>query len=112
MPDHDHYITSTTHIYNVTIKAEKKIAADWLQWLLNKHIPEVMETGCFTHYHVLRLLDTDENDGPTYAIQYYSKSIEDYKKYINRYADALRKKSTDRWGDAFTSFRTLLEVVQ
>ncbi len=45
MPDHDHYITSTAHIYNVTIKAEKKIAADWLQWLLNKHIPEVMETG-------------------------------------------------------------------
>lgn len=39
MPDHDHYITSTTHIYNVTVKAGKNIAADWLQWLKNEHIP-------------------------------------------------------------------------
>lgn len=50
-----------------------------------------METGCFTRYLVLRLLDTDESDEPTYAIQYFTKSIEDYKKYINKYAAALGK---------------------
>jgi len=98
-------------IYNVTVHIDKDFAEIWLQWLMKEHIPEVMATRCFTHYHVLRILDTDETDGLTYAIQYFA-SMGQYQIYINEYAEGLRQKSNERWGDAFTSFRTLLEVVQ
>ena len=43
-------------IYNVTIKVEAQIADEWLQWLLNEHIPAVIQTNCFVEYKVLRLL--------------------------------------------------------
>ncbi len=96
-------------IYNVTIKVDSSVAAQWFQWLLKEHIPEVMDTACFTEYRVLKILDIDE-DGLTYAIQYSAVTIEDYTRYLTSFADNLRKKSFDKWGDNFMAFRTLMEV--
>ncbi|HEY1022825.1 MAG TPA: DUF4286 family protein, partial [Flavisolibacter sp.] len=61
-------------IYNVTIKVDASIADAWLAWLLEEHIPEVMQTGCFSDKKVVRLLEVDESEGPTYAIQYSAES--------------------------------------
>jgi very-short-patch-repair endonuclease len=99
-------------IYNVTIKADNSIADVWLQWLLNEHIPEVMNTNCFSSYKVVRLLEIDDNEGPTYAIQYTAESKADYNRYIELHAPLLRQKSIDKWGNAFIAFRSLMEVVE
>jgi hypothetical protein len=58
------------------------------------------------------LLDIDESEGPTYAVQYYAISKAQYNRYIDLYAPKMRKLSTDKWGDRFIAFRTLMEVVQ
>ncbi|MBD0333035.1 MAG: DUF4286 family protein [Chitinophagaceae bacterium] len=34
-------------VYNVTITVETTIAGEWLRWLMQEHIPEVMATKCF-----------------------------------------------------------------
>ena len=34
-------------IYNITIKVEWSIAKDWLVWMQNEHICEIIKTGCF-----------------------------------------------------------------
>ena len=99
-------------IYNVTIRPELQIADDWLQWLLEEHIPEVLQTKCFFDYRVARLLDTDESEGPTYVIQYYAESKADYNRFIELHASDLRKKSFEKWGEQFIAFRTVMEVVQ
>jgi hypothetical protein len=57
------------------------------------------------------LLDVDETEGPTFAVQYQCESREEYERYIERFAPALRKSATDRWGDDAVSFRTLMEVI-
>jgi hypothetical protein len=98
-------------IYNVTIKTEHSIANIWLQWLKNEHIPEIIATGCFTKGTILRILETDDTDGVTYAVQYHSESIELYNRYIEQFADEMRKKGIDKWGNKFIAFRTLMEVV-
>jgi hypothetical protein len=36
-------------IYNVTIKVDKTIADEWLNWLKDEHIADVTGTGCFTN---------------------------------------------------------------
>ena len=99
-------------IYNVTVKVDSQIAGTWLQWLLNEHIPDVMRTKCFTGYKVVRLLEVDDSEGPTYAIQYFASSLEDYKHYIENYAPEMRKRSTDKWGNQFMAFRSVMEVVK
>ena len=34
-------------IYNVTCNVENEILKDWLQWMVEIHIPDVMQTGFF-----------------------------------------------------------------
>jgi|SRR5690606_39889628 len=99
-------------IYNVTVKVDAGIAESWLQWLLREHIPDVMGTGCFNSYRVVRLLEVDDAEGPTYAIQYEAALRSDYNRYIELYAQEMRKRSYDKWGDAFIAFRSVMEVVQ
>ena len=99
-------------IYNITVKVEDQIAESWLQWLLAEHIPDVLLTKCFHNYKVVRLLETDDSDGPTYAIQYEAHSKSDYNRYIELHAETLRKKSLDKWGGQFIAFRSLMEVVK
>ena len=61
-------------VYNVTIKISHSIHHDWLQWLKEEHIPDVINTGCFTHAVILRLMEVDDTEGPTYAVQYFAES--------------------------------------
>jgi hypothetical protein len=98
-------------IYNVTVKVDHSIAADWLRWLKEEHIPEVVGTGCFTTATILELLENADEEGLTYAIQYQASTKEDYDRYIDQHAHLLRQKSFDKWGDRFMAFRTLMKIV-
>jgi hypothetical protein len=97
-------------IYNVTVKIEKEINDDWLKWMKDEHIPEVLGTGMFTENRILKVL-VDETDGITYSVQYYCKSMDDYEKYLVQFAPELQKKHTNRYKDKFVAFRTLLEIL-
>lgn len=99
-------------IYNVTIKPDWDIHDAWVLWMQQEHMPELIATGCFTRYQLVRLLDVDEKDGPTYAAQYFAESKSDYNRYIEIHAASLRQKAFDRWGDRFIAFRSLMQIVQ
>lgn len=98
-------------IYNVTIKVDKSIADAWLAWLQDEHIPEVTGTGCFSSASILRLLDVDETEGPTFAVQYAAESKAQYNRYIELFAGTMRQKSFQKWGDKFIAFRSVMQVV-
>ena len=98
-------------IYNVTSKVTHAIAASWLQWMKEEHIPEVIGTGCFTHATILRLIETDDTEGPTYAIQYHAPDKAAYNLYVQQFAEAMRQKASSRWGQQYIAFRSVLEVV-
>lgn len=99
------------YIYNVTCLATHDIHEKWLDWMRTEHIPEVIATGLFSHHRILRLRDTDESDGVTYAIQYFCSSREAYDIYVSKYAGELRRKVQEKWGQSIVSFRTLMEVI-
>ena len=98
-------------VYNVTVKLIPAIESSWLEWMRSEHIPDVINTGCFINGTILRLLDIDETEGPTFAIQYHATNKETYDRYIRDFAAAMRQKAFDKWGDQFIAFRTLMEVV-
>ena len=99
-------------IYNVTTQVNWKIHEAWLEWMKTEHIPEVLATGLFTHHRLLRLIEVDETEGPTYAIQYFTSVREKYEQYINSHAKELREKVLVKWGDQVFAFRSLMEVVE
>lgn len=98
-------------IYNVTTKIDPSIHENWVNWMKNTHIPAVMRTGCFSHYHFVKILDIDDTDGPTYAVQYFIENKTLYDKYMDTHAAALRQDATMLWGQLMIGFRSLMEVV-
>lgn len=100
-----------TLIYNVTSKVSHSIHKEWLKWMQEHHIPAVLATGCFFKATVLRLKEVDEEEGPTYAIQYHAASESDYERYLARFSAGLRQEILDKWGNQFIAFRTVMQVV-
>src|SRR5215203_1058967 len=98
-------------IYNVTIKVDWAIAEDWLKWMQDVFIPEMLGTGCFEKHQLVRILQVDETEGPTYATQYYASTLTKYDYYLQNYAAALRRQVSDKWGEKYIDFRTLMQVV-
>lgn len=98
-------------IYNVTIQLHHSIHSQWLAWMNTEHIPEMIATGCFIKGTVLKLLEVDETEGPTYAIQYFAESKANYNRYIEIFATEMRQKSFDKWGNRFIAFRSVMQVV-
>lgn len=98
-------------IYNVTTKTDRNIHEAWVDWMKTKHIPEIMNTGCFTKFQLVKVLETDESDGFTYAAQFYAATKEDYERYIDQFAAALRQDAMKTWGNKIAGFRSLMQVV-
>ena len=97
-------------IYNVTINVEDSIELEWLKWMQQVHIPDVLNTGLFFEYRMCRLL-VEEESGTTYTIQYTAKSLEDYHLYQKQHAPRLQQEVLKKFGDKFVAFRSLMEVL-
>lgn len=98
-------------IYNVTIKVDLDIHNEWVEWMKLEHIPRVLATGLFHDHRMLRILENDETDGITYAVQYTARNLTDYFTYQAEHAPALQQEVADRYGDKFVAFRTVMRVV-
>ena len=97
-------------IYNVTIKLEKGIEKEWVEWMKQEHMPELLRTGLFVDSRLCRLLEQDEHEGKTYVAQYFCDSMEHYQTYISEYAQKMRDKGFKRFGNQFIAFRTVMAV--
>lgn len=97
-------------IYNVTINIDEDVHDEWLQWMNEVHIPDVMSCGLFTNARMCRLLEVEE-EGSTYAVQYSADTMKDFEQYRDVFAPALQASTRQKFGDKFVAFRTVLEVV-
>lgn len=98
-------------LYNVTINIEPEIQDDWVQWMKNKHIPDVMNTGFFRGHYFFRIISNPKEEGLTYCIQYFLDNIGDYEKYQEKYAPQLQKEVEERYPDKFVAARTIMKEV-
>ena len=99
------------HIYNVTVVVDTSIEEKWKQWIVNEHITEVMDTGMFRSYLFTQVFPEQEQDNPSYSIQYRAADLESIKLYMQMYGPELREKSENAWGTHALAFRTILEVI-
>lgn len=99
------------YIYNVTINIDDSVHDQWLEWMKNTHIPQVMQTGKFMHAKMVKVLLEEEMGGTTYAIQYQVKNKQLLEKYYEEEASRLRQEMDRLFGGKYVAFRTELEVI-
>lgn len=98
-------------LYNVTVTIDPLVHEEWLSWMKNVHIPEVMATGCFTTSRICRLLQPPPEMGFTYAFQYTCNDQATLDRYFSQFAPALQQAHASKYNDRFVAFRTILEVL-
>jgi len=98
-------------IYNVTVKIEEEIHDDWVQWMKEKHIPDVLNTGCFQDHKFCRIIRHGE-EGHTYCVQYFVNDMKTLHQYQVKFAPALQQEHVAKYKDKALAFRTLLEVIE
>lgn len=98
-------------LYNVTVKIDSEIEKEWLDWMRVTHIPEVLQTGCFTECVIRKLKYPEDLEGATYTFQYSCRDMLTLERYHSEFASALQKDHTERYSNKFVAFRTILEDV-
>ena len=98
-------------IYNVTISIDSKVEEHWLEWMRSKHIPDVINTGCFIESRLARV-HGEEEGGLTYAVMYIAPSQEKYDEYQAKHAAQLQHEHSSKFGGNFAAFRTVLSIIE
>lgn len=98
-------------IYNVTTNIEENIEDQWIHWMKEKHIPDVLSTGKFVNAKMSKVLVEEDMGGVTYSVQFTVANKELLERYYQEDAPRLRKEANAIFAGRFVSFRTELEVV-
>jgi|JI61114C2RNA_FD_contig_31_4761238_length_443_multi_1_in_0_out_0_1 hypothetical protein len=99
-------------LYNVTLNVDDDIHFEWLKWMKEVHLPEVMATGKFVSFGMYRIQNHEPGDqGNNYSVQYHADTMADYEDYVKNYGPALKAKTIERYGEKVLAFRTILEKV-
>jgi hypothetical protein len=99
------------YIYNVTSNIDESIHDQWLSWMQETHIPDMLATGKFSAAKLCRVLIEEEMGGVTYSVQYNTTSKEALEKYYKEDAPRLRQAALKLFADKMLAFRTELEII-
>lgn len=99
-------------VYNVTVNIEDSVQLEWVEWMKAVHIPEVMDSKCFSEFRFTKVLGNQHGgEGTNYSIQYLCDSLSILDNYKKNYAPALQVKHTTKYGEKALAFRTIMEVL-
>lgn len=87
---------------------DEDIHEEYIKYMTNVHMPEVMASGKFTDCHLLRLTEP-VNEGVTYCAQYITDEVEKLADYRKNHSPKLQQLMQQKFGERLVSFRSVLE---
>lgn len=95
-------------LYNQTIIIDEDIQKEWLVWMRETHIPQVMSTNSFVSHRMLKVLNSP-NEGITYCMQYIADNLEKYEDYAEKFAPQLQPELAQKFENKYVAFHTIME---
>ncbi|MBL8003931.1 MAG: DUF4286 family protein [Candidatus Kapabacteria bacterium] len=89
--------------YIVEVSVQHQSVDEWVNWMSNDHIPDVMSTGIFLINTFLQKALTKN----VFVITYTCESLKDFRKYQMNYAKEKQLKHTKRFGEVTSAQRKL-----
>jgi len=99
------------YIYNVTTNIEESAHDQWLKWMKETHIPDVLATGKFLNAKMCEVLVDEDMEGITYSVQFTTVDKATLERYYEEDAPRLRQDASKLFAGKFVSFRTVLKIV-
>ena len=98
--------------YNVTVTIDATIESNWLAWMMETHIPEVLETGLFLESKITKMINPVPEEGQAmYSFQYICKDMETLQRYLEEHAPTLQASHAERYQNRFAAFRSIMKVL-
>lgn len=98
-------------LYNVTVTIDLDVQEEWLRWMQETHIPDVMITGMFISYRLCRLIGHEHTDAEIYTVQYLVQDMTTLLRYQNEFAPELQEQHKMRYDGKYAAYRSVMEVV-
>ena len=98
-------------LFNTTVIISNSAESDWLEWMKNTQIPDVMDTGLPAEYRLYRLVTDIDQEGTTYTCQYLFSSMAAYEVYSIEYQEFFNGELYQKFKDQHFCFQTVLEEV-
>lgn len=71
-------------LYEVSVEVRADLCSAFEDYMRGKHLPEILATGCFAYIRF------DQASETMYRTCYQAESVEDYERYLNQHASAMR----------------------
>ncbi|SOD20464.1 DUF4286 family protein [Pedobacter xixiisoli] len=97
-------------LFNVTVIVEEASAADWLSWMKEVHIPQLMETESFVSHRLLKIVDSP-NEGVSYCVQFIAESEEKHQSFLALHEKQFIADIYAKYPNKLVVFSTLMEFV-
>ena len=98
-------------LFNETVGVDRDIEQEWLQWMKEKHIPEVLKTGMFKSAKIYKVLHDQDDGSISYSVQYFAETIDHVQQFLEVFAPVLVAEHRKKFLNKHVAFRTLLEEV-
>lgn len=98
-------------IYSITLHINKEVEQEWLDFMQQKHIDDVLKTGYFIACSMRKIVSDNDKKTTTYTIEYTTKSEADYIAYQYEFASTLQLDLKQRFEGKFTALRNFYEIV-
>lgn len=98
-------------MYTVGIQVRRERAEEWEGWMRQRHIPNVMRTGCFAHAYLTRDESSDTSERLGYRTLYLATDEESFATYQSDHAALLQQEHLELFAGDFEAKRETFNVI-
>lgn len=98
-------------IYNITTQVTADAEDNWKRWLREEYLPAIDATGLLSSHQLVQLLELEQEEGATYAVQLYFENMQRFAEFRADHLSELEEMERRRWRDDVVSFASLMEVI-
>lgn len=99
-------------LYNRTVVVDNDIKQEWLRWVKQFHIQDMLNTGLFEKGRVFQLVTGNQPEGnTTFTVQLITSSMEHVELFRQRYEQAFEDEQSRKYGEKCLNFTSILEAV-
>lgn len=99
-------------IYNVTMNIDEAVHEQWMNWMKNSFIKQMLETKHFSAARLVKVLVSEEMGGLTYSVQFETKDKATLDNFYKNDHDRLLGEGHKLFADKMLIFATELAVLE